>query len=35
MEDAQDLTQEFFARVLERIGWPRDQAKGRFRTFSG
>jgi len=33
-EDAQDLTQEFFARVLERHWLARaDQAKGRFRTF--
>ena len=32
--DAQDLTQEFFARVLERNWIARaDQAKGRFRTF--
>ena len=33
-EDAQDLTQEFFARLLERnwIG-PADQSKGRFRSF--
>jgi RNA polymerase sigma-70 factor (ECF subfamily) len=33
-EDAQDLTQEFFARLLER-NWvgSADQAKGRFRTF--
>jgi RNA polymerase sigma factor (sigma-70 family) len=34
VEDAQDLTQEFFARVLERNWLARaDQAKGRFRTF--
>ena len=34
VEDAQDLTQEFFARVLERDWLARaDQAKGRFRTF--
>src|SRR5512135_1454060 len=34
VEDAQDLTQEFFARVLERHWLARaDQAKGRFRTF--
>ena len=34
VEDAQDLTQEFFARVLERQWLARaDQAKGRFRTF--
>ena len=33
-EDAQDLTQEFFARVLEHRWLARaDQAKGRFRTF--
>ncbi len=33
-EDAQDLTQEFFARVLEHHWLARaDQAKGRFRTF--
>ena len=34
VEDAQDLTQEFFARVLQRH-WlaDADQAKGRFRTF--
>jgi RNA polymerase sigma factor (sigma-70 family) len=34
IEDAQDLTQAFFARVLERH-WLADaqQAKGRFRTF--
>src|SRR5512142_2316396 len=34
VEDAQDLTQEFFARVLERQ-WlaAADQSKGRFRTF--
>ncbi len=32
--DAQDLTQEFFARVLERHWLAHaDQAKGRFRTF--
>lgn len=33
-EDAQDLTQEFFARLLER-NWvaSADQEKGRFRTF--
>ena len=33
-EDAQDLTQEFFARLLEK-NWvgDADQAKGRFRTF--
>lgn len=33
-EDAQDLTQEFFARLLEKnwIG-NADQSKGRFRTF--
>jgi len=32
--DAQDLTQEFFARLLERNWLARaDQAKGRFRTF--
>jgi RNA polymerase sigma-70 factor (ECF subfamily) len=32
--DAQDLTQEFFARVLERHWLARaDQSKGRFRTF--
>ena len=34
VEDAQDLTQEFFARVLERQWLARaEQAKGRFRTF--
>jgi RNA polymerase sigma factor (sigma-70 family) len=34
VEDAQDLTQEFFARVLERHWLARaDQSKGRFRTF--
>lgn len=34
IEDAQDLTQEFFARVLERNWLARaDQGKGRFRTF--
>ncbi len=34
VEDAQDLTQAFFARVLERHWLARaDQAKGRFRTF--
>jgi RNA polymerase sigma-70 factor (ECF subfamily) len=34
VEDAQDLTQAFFARVLERNWLARaDQAKGRFRTF--
>lgn len=34
VEDAQDLTQEFFARVLEHQWLARaDQAKGRFRTF--
>jgi RNA polymerase sigma-70 factor (ECF subfamily) len=34
VEDAQDLTQEFFARVLEHQWIARaDQAKGRFRTF--
>jgi RNA polymerase sigma-70 factor (ECF subfamily) len=34
VEDAQDLTQEFFARVLEHHWLARaDQAKGRFRTF--
>ena len=34
MEDAQDLTQEFFARVLEHHWLARaDQSKGRFRTF--
>jgi RNA polymerase sigma-70 factor (ECF subfamily) len=33
-EDAQDLTQEFFARLLERNWLARaDQARGRFRTF--
>ena len=33
-EDAQDLTQEFFARLLERKWLARaDQARGRFRTF--
>ena len=33
-EDAQDLTQEFFARLLEK-NWVEnaDQAKGRFRSF--
>ncbi len=32
--DAQDLTQEFFARLLERKWLARaDQTKGRFRTF--
>src|SRR5512136_2747743 len=32
--DAQDLTQEFFARLLERNWLARaDPAKGRFRTF--
>jgi DNA-directed RNA polymerase specialized sigma24 family protein len=33
-EDAQDLTQEFFARLLEK-NWVgnADQAKGRFRSF--
>ncbi|HOX57375.1 MAG TPA: sigma-70 family RNA polymerase sigma factor [Candidatus Paceibacterota bacterium] len=34
VEDAQDLTQEFFARVLEHHWLARaDQARGRFRTF--
>jgi RNA polymerase sigma factor (sigma-70 family) len=34
VEDAQDLTQAFFARVLERNWLARaDQTKGRFRTF--
>lgn len=34
VEDAQDLTQEFFARVLEHHWLSRaDQARGRFRTF--
>ena len=34
VENAQDLTQEFFARVLEHQWLARaDQAKGRFRTF--
>jgi RNA polymerase sigma factor (sigma-70 family) len=34
VEDAQDLTQEFFARVLAGRWLARaDQAKGRFRTF--
>ena len=34
VEDAQDLTQEFFARVLERQWLARaDRTKGRFRTF--
>jgi RNA polymerase sigma factor (sigma-70 family) len=34
VEDAQDLTQEFFSRVLEHQWLARaDQAKGRFRTF--
>ena len=34
VEDAQDLTQEFFARVLEHHWLAKaDQAKGRFRTF--
>jgi RNA polymerase sigma factor (sigma-70 family) len=34
VEEAQDLTQEFFARVLERHWLARaDQARGRFRTF--
>jgi RNA polymerase sigma factor (sigma-70 family) len=34
VEDAQDLTQEFFARVLEGNWLARaDQSKGRFRTF--
>jgi RNA polymerase sigma-70 factor (ECF subfamily) len=34
VEDAQDLTQAFFARVLEQHWLARaDQAKGRFRTF--
>jgi RNA polymerase sigma-70 factor (ECF subfamily) len=33
-EDSQDLTQEFFARLLERHWLARaDQARGRFRTF--
>ena len=33
-EDAQDLTQEFLARLLERNWVARaDQARGRFRTF--
>ena len=34
VEDAQDLTQDFFARILRRH-WlaDADQAKGRFRTF--
>jgi RNA polymerase sigma factor (sigma-70 family) len=33
-QDAEDLTQEFFARVLERKWLGRaDQSKGRFRTF--
>lgn len=33
-EDAQDLTQEFFARLLERHWLARaDRARGRFRTF--
>jgi RNA polymerase sigma-70 factor (ECF subfamily) len=34
VEDAQDLTQEFFARLLERQWLARaDESKGRFRTF--
>ena len=34
VEDAQDLTQEFFARLLERHWLERaDESKGRFRTF--
>ncbi len=34
MEDAQDLTQEFFARLLERQSLrSADPARGRFRTF--
>ncbi len=34
VEDAQDLTQEFFARVLEHQWFARaDKTKGRFRTF--
>ena len=34
VEDAQDLTQEFFARVIARHWLARaDQSKGRFRTF--
>ena len=34
VEDAQDPTREFFARVLEHHWLARaDQAKGRFRTF--
>jgi RNA polymerase sigma-70 factor (ECF subfamily) len=33
-DQAQDLTQEFFARLLERDGLARaDQARGRFRSF--
>lgn len=34
VEDAQDLTQEFFARLLERHWLAQaDESKGRFRTF--
>ena len=34
MEDAQDLTQEFFARLLERNSLRlADRKRGRFRTF--
>src|SRR5436309_12649851 len=33
-EDAQDLTQEFFARILEKNSLSRaDRQRGRFRTF--
>src|SRR4051794_35748306 len=33
-EDAQDLTQAFFAKLLEKNFWARaDRAKGRFRSF--
>lgn len=34
VEDSQDLTQQFFARILERnLVAQADQSKGRFRTF--
>jgi RNA polymerase sigma-70 factor (ECF subfamily) len=34
VEDAQDLTQEFFARILDRhLFGKADRSKGRFRTF--
>src|SRR5688572_21686869 len=33
-EDAQDLTQSFFAKLLEKNFWARaDRQKGRFRSF--